>query len=576
MKRILATFLPLAMAAALAAQDTSRIALVIGNAKYTDVPELRNSVNDAKDMSAALKRMGWRVIEAYDADRRTMLKNVGNFRDALKGNPNSTALFYYAGHGVQLEGKNYLLPLDEVFEGPDDVKYGAVSLDDVLNAYSEGKALKCVTILDACRENPFDAAKTRAIGTTRGLSVVPAVEVEGGSATIFATAAGDVAQDGTGRNGIFTAALLKQIESGKSLGEIFTAVAKEVKSVTGGQQNPFINSSGLITDIYLSKAATTAVAASTGPAATAASATIQDQGKARFESSVEGSVYMGSELIGDVGPDSPLLADALPAGKQDFRFVRADGAGEETKSVNITVRAAATVVFGKAEAAKPAYGTVKVEADAEGDVFSGTVLLGSVGPGKPLVDNSMPEGLASLRFMPKGGGKEQSQDVTVKAGSVASLTFKAAAAQPAVARVEPTQSVIEPQTAEDKASQVAFLLERKALFEESLADKKRRSVAPAIVNIACWTVALGGAGLSLFSALSTNDLYDEFYSTEDTLRRAELLEQAKGMEDLFKIGYLTAGGGAVAGLGTLFLLPNTTKERKAIKELDTMIQDLSR
>jgi hypothetical protein len=511
------------------AEADSRIALVIGNAKYTDVPELRNSVNDAKDMSAALKRMGWRVIEAYDADRRSMLKSLGNFRDALKGNPNSTALFYYAGHGVQLEGKNYLLPLGEVFEGPDDVKFSAMSLDDVLNAYSEGRALKCVTILDACRENPFDAAKTRAIGTTRGLSVVPAVEVEGGSATIFATAAGDVAQDGTGRNGIFTAALLKQIESGKSLGEIFTAVAKEVKSVTGGQQNPFITSSGIITDIYLSKAASAATAAASATTATAAVAGIQDQGKARFESSIDGSVYMDSELIGDVGPGLPLLADALPLGKHDFRFEPASGGQAEVKTVNVTARAAATVIFGQAVATTATTATTAA--------------------------------------------------TTAAATSTAPAATSAATASTSATTASATLPQAKPEKTPEKipTQEVKLLIEERDALQTKIQLKNKRKVAPLIVNIACWTVAAGGVGLAAFSAIHGAQLVEEYNQLpldrfEDMMRLNLEIEETN---TLWKVGFLTGSAGILAGVGTVFFIPSTAKEEKAVKSLDAKIQALS-
>jgi hypothetical protein len=375
MKRRGAILILTVLSVVLAAQTESRIALVMGNAAYVDIPSLKNSVNDARDMAASLKRLGWRVIEAYDADRRTMLRSVGSFRDALRGTPDSMALFYYAGHGVQLENKNYLLPIGETFEGPDDVKFSALNLDDVIGAYSDGKALKCVTILDACRENPFDKAKTRNIGTTRGLSVIPAIETQGGSATIFATAAGDVAQDGTGRNGIFTNALLKYVESGKPLSDIFASVAKDVKASTGGKQNPFINSSGLISDIYLSKAKADAQAAPAAPAGTPAAAAVPDGGKARFEALVEGSVFLGTEFIGDVGPGQPLIADALPVGRQEFRFEPRDGTAAETKPANITVRAATTIVFAKAAPAeKPAGKAPAVEVSGkapEKDVVSG-------------------------------------------------------------------------------------------------------------------------------------------------------------------------------------------------------------
>ena len=232
--------------------EPAKIALVVGNAAYSgDIPTLSNPVNDATDIAATLEKRGWRVTKLVDVNRREFNRNINAFRDALKGSPGSTALFYYAGHGVQIEGKNYMLPIGEVFEAKDDVKLSAFCVDAIVDAFSEGKAKDSLIILDACREDPFAKTKTRAIGTTRGLAVISVPETEGGSATILATKAGDVAQDGDGRNGIFTEAFLKNFDSGLPLDQFFMRVKADVMAKTGGQQNPQIQTSGILSDFYL-------------------------------------------------------------------------------------------------------------------------------------------------------------------------------------------------------------------------------------------------------------------------------------------------------------------------------------
>ncbi len=518
MKRILCALALALCAAALSAQTETKIALVVGNAAYKDIPSLKNSVNDAKDMSAALKRLGWRVIEAFDADRRSMLKSVGSFKDALRGSPDATALFYYAGHGVQLDSKNYLLPINELFEGPEDVKYSALSLDEVINAYSEGKALKCVTILDACRENPFDKAKTRNIGTTRGLSVIPAVEVQGGSATIFATAAGDVAQDGTGRNGIFTAALLKQIETGQSLNEIFTNVSKEVKLVTSGKQNPFINSSGLIADIYIGakKAPVVTTAASDQGAAVAA---VGDKGKARFESAIEGTVYMGSELLGDVGPDAPLVADALPVGRHDFRLLPFDNSEALVKTANVSTRAATTVVFNRSAVATSATTTSTSTASSSSSASN------------------------TASFM--DGSDQGSKDPKAGAGVM--------------------------------ATEVALLIQEREKYQMQIKSKQAKGIAPLIINIASWTTAVVGLGISISSANKGDALIKEYNSigADNPLRIMELNGEIDDVNQAYKAGWLVMSAGLTSGITTLFFLPNTAKEKKAVRQINLKIYGLS-
>ena len=249
-------FLLLILALGMHVSASERIALVIGNGGYSGgISPLRNPVNDAQDVAAKLKGLGWTVIFAQDATRKDFSRRLAEFYDLLRANPESTAVFYYAGHGVQLENKNYLLPIGEDYELPIDVKENAFSIDRVMEVFAEAQVSYSVVILDACRDSPF-SGKSRSIGSGRGLTIVPADETAlEGSAVIFATAPHSVAADGQGRNGIFTESLLKFIDQGYSLPDLFRLVRDEVKRNSMGSQTPSIVTSGLLADLKFSLSA---------------------------------------------------------------------------------------------------------------------------------------------------------------------------------------------------------------------------------------------------------------------------------------------------------------------------------
>jgi len=238
------------------ATESNRIALVIGNGSYTGgIDSLTNPTNDAQDVATKLTVSGWKVILVRDADRREMIRKVAEFRDLLKAAPKSTALFFYAGHAVQLEGKNYLLPINEKFEDKTDVVESAFVVDRIVDALDEAKVLQSVIFLDSCRDNPFKA-KSRSIGTTRGLAAVPAQEsAEEGSAVIFSTAPNEVASDGVGRNGLFTEVLLSYLDSDLELTAMFRKVRDDVRKKSGGLQVPSIVTSGILNNMYLGRTA---------------------------------------------------------------------------------------------------------------------------------------------------------------------------------------------------------------------------------------------------------------------------------------------------------------------------------
>src|SRR5215470_2837874 len=182
----------------------NRIALVIGNSSYTNVMALPNPANDAKAMAKFLTSAGFQVMQSPNLTQADMRRTVSNFAGmvAEKG-PDTVALVFYAGHGLQVDGENYLVPIDATIQREADVPLQATRLADVMNALAAVPSKSRIIILDACRNNPFsDINKT----SGRGLAIVDAPT---GSLVSYAAAPGGEAQDCDGLNSPFTAALLK-------------------------------------------------------------------------------------------------------------------------------------------------------------------------------------------------------------------------------------------------------------------------------------------------------------------------------------------------------------------------------
>lgn len=219
-----------------------RVALVIGNGAYTNAPPLKNPPNDARDMAATLKMLGFSVSNAIDADQRTMKRLIRDFGQQLKGG--GQGLFYYAGHGVQMRGRNYLIPADADIASETDVEDQGVDLNLVLGLMDEAQNGLNIVILDACRNNPF-ARSFRSAAS--GLAQVDAPT---GTLIAYATSPGRVASDGQGRNGLYTSELLSQMRvTGIGVEEMFKRVRAAVQKQTGGQQVPW-ESSSLVGSFY--------------------------------------------------------------------------------------------------------------------------------------------------------------------------------------------------------------------------------------------------------------------------------------------------------------------------------------
>ncbi len=216
-----------------------RIALVIGNSDYTRVPSLVNPENDATLMAETLRSVGFDVALVVNVDRRKMARAVRSFGKKLRAaGPDAVGLFYYAGHGNQAKGVNYLIPLDAEIDTIADLEVEALSASNILSQMEDAGNTLNLVILDACRNNPY---KGRVRSSARGLAKVQAAS---GSLVAFAAAPGQVAADGTGKNSPYTKALVEAIKQpGLELGKVFRIVRSKVEKQTGGRQTPWEESS---------------------------------------------------------------------------------------------------------------------------------------------------------------------------------------------------------------------------------------------------------------------------------------------------------------------------------------------
>jgi hypothetical protein len=225
-----------------AAFAENRVALVIGQSAYRAVTALPNPANDAKAMSQLLADAGFDVTSAADLSQNELRQKVGEFaaRVAAKG-PDTVALVFYAGHGLQIDGENFLVPVDVDPKREADIPLQAVRLNDILNTLTSVPSKMRILLLDACRNNPFpDINKT----SGRGLAIVDARTGAPGTFMSFSTSPGAEAEDGSGADSPYTTALLAAAkEPGLSIEDIFKRVRVSVNKATEGRQTPWDSSS---------------------------------------------------------------------------------------------------------------------------------------------------------------------------------------------------------------------------------------------------------------------------------------------------------------------------------------------
>jgi hypothetical protein len=240
-----------------------RLALVIGNGAYTFAGPLANPASDAAVMGKTLAGLGFTVISGTDLDRKQFDAKVREFILAMSAA--DTALFYYAGHGLQIAGRNYLLPVEAKIDDEDDVRKQAILVDDVLQYMELNRSERTnLVILDACRNNPFERQLRRAMGdrsVALGSGLAP-IDAGAGTFIAFSTAPGSTAKDGIGlSNSPFTASLARHIRTpGNGVSAVMINVRKDVIKATGGEQVPW-DHSALTGDFYFAPGGNAAIAA---------------------------------------------------------------------------------------------------------------------------------------------------------------------------------------------------------------------------------------------------------------------------------------------------------------------------
>ena len=222
----------------LPASAGQRVALVIGNASYAHAPSLANPLNDANDIGAALERLGFAVTRLDNADYSELRRGLQQF--SLAASASEMAVVFYAGHGIEVDRRNFLIPVDARLLSDADVEFETVPLDLLSRAVERAKGLRLI-VLDACRDNPFAVAMQRS-GATRSIGRgLGRVEPSGETLVAYAAKEGTVAADGEGRNSPYTTALLAHLEEpGLEVGLMFRKVRDAVLAATGGQQEPFV------------------------------------------------------------------------------------------------------------------------------------------------------------------------------------------------------------------------------------------------------------------------------------------------------------------------------------------------
>jgi uncharacterized caspase-like protein len=296
-----------------AASADRRIALVLGNSHYQNAPVLPNPVSDAQAMADRLKGLGFEIVSGLDLTKAQTQEKIAQFARQVRGA--DVALFFYAGHGMQVSGKNYLLPVDAALQDETSLDFEAVQVDFILRQMSRETSIRLV-FLDACRDNPLADVLAKETGgdstASSGLAEIP-IE-NGGAGTLVAFAAGpnQLAYDGSGEHSPFSSALLAHIgEANVSITEAMNRVTSDVFKATAGRQRPWINVS-LTTDVVLHKVDLNAPLIVGDSAAAATEGNSQTRtGAATPPGADAGAAALEKlrEEIPKLGSDAPVLFD---------------------------------------------------------------------------------------------------------------------------------------------------------------------------------------------------------------------------------------------------------------------------
>lgn len=301
-----------------------KYALVIGVKSYQYVAPLKNSLNDARDMSATLKKKGFTVVELYDpTTKRVMQDAILKYFKLLQAQSQSVGLVFYSGHGMQVKGVNYLIPTQANPQNEADLGDQCVNMDYVMRAIEEAGNGLNIFIVDACRNNPF---RSFSRSGEKGLSMV---DTPKGSYIVYATKPGSVASDGTGRNGLFTSKLLQYINTeGLNIEQVFKQVAHDVASASGDTQRPWI-ASDYTGDFFFTPGSSTPEIKTqpiTLPVAKTESQVVAQTKENQRSEADANTVKIGSQVwqIRNLDVDHFANGDPIPQAKTPEEWSRAD------------------------------------------------------------------------------------------------------------------------------------------------------------------------------------------------------------------------------------------------------------
>lgn len=348
-----------------AALAERRVALVIGNGAYADSP-LRNPVNDARALAAILREIGFEVTTLENADRTAMQRAVIDFGRRLS--EDVVGLFYFAGHGMQVRGANYLIPVKAQVDSEEEIEVEAVDVNYVLARMATARGQFNIVILDACRNNPFER-RFRSAGS--GLA---AINAPSGTLISYATAPGSVAADGTDGNGLFTGSLIEALKQPNlTLEETFKRARVQVVSRSRGQQTPWESSSVVGDFVFRKVAAPPPAAAAQGPSP---AAPVSNAGELAFWNTIRESrdpgdyrAYLEAFPQGTFAPLARNRVQSLTTAQQTAAAPSAPprtGAAEPVKPAAATPRPVPSAAAPKVAAvAPPPRGHTMAPAEAE-------------------------------------------------------------------------------------------------------------------------------------------------------------------------------------------------------------------
>ena len=482
-----------------------RVALVIGNSAYQNTPPLANPRNDAIEMGKMLKRLGFDVDVVVDATKPQMDQALRRFGNKLEGS--SAAVFYYAGHGIQVDGTNYILPIDSTLKNERDLSWEASDLTTVLKQM-EGHNRVNLLFLDACRDNPLSQTLARGMGESRSSSIgrgLAPMKANAGTLISYSTKEGEVAADGKGKHSPYTEALLKNIETpGVEIGLMLRKVREEVIAATKNKQVPWEYGS-LLGEFYFTGPVTIQVQPKADKSTAGSKndslyweSIMNDTDTAAFEEYLKkypngefveiakrkidklkksstkpppvdaipqsdqtkpsGSLKMSSDPS-----DALVLMDGKPIGNTDMEISGIEIGKRKIELKKDCFETKTTEVFIKADQQvrlnlklKPSCGAMSVTSNPAGaDIHLNEKLMGVT----PVELAELKEGMYAISLK-KEGYEDWKDTATVKAGKT--VFIKADKFKPAVIAKLPAQQPvfgINPQVAEQKSSEIHFTVE---------------------------------------------------------------------------------------------------------------------